>query len=194
MLSLAYSIDDDFSINGRVYTAHASFDVVLAIIDLLSDKRIHDYSKLIIAITNFFGEDTDLLELDPNDLMAVFNNVFSHYTKPKEKPKKFDDLGNEIPVIPEYDEDEKKSYSLKHDAEYIFASFVQAYNMDLVEQQGKLHWFKFQALLNGLPEDTIFKQIVSIRQWKKPSKNEKEETRMRKLQEIYALPQEREEG
>lgn len=90
--------------------------------------------------------------------------------------------------MPVYTKDKERFYSLKHDAEYIYASFMQAYGIDLIEQQGKLHWFKFQALLSGLPKDTKFCEIVSIRQWKKPNKNDTEAKQMAKLKDYYKLP------
>lgn len=188
MISLTYPNDDFFVINGKKYEARASFDIILAIIDCLSDKRLNDYTKLIICIQNFFGKDTDLVTLEPNELMSVFNNVFAYYTKGKEKPKKYDDLGNEIPEIEDYDEDVVQCYSLKQDANYIYGAFVQTYGIDLVESQGKLHWFKFQALLESLPDDTKFRQIIKIRQWK-PRKGDSTEYKrdMRKLQDFYSL-------
>nr|DAJ16445.1 MAG TPA: hypothetical protein [Siphoviridae sp. ct6ap5] len=61
--------------------------------------------------------------------------------------------------------------------------------MDLIEEQGKLHWKKFNALLSGLPDGTKFVEVMKIRAWK-PSKGDssQEKQRMRKLQEEYALP------
>ncbi len=46
---------------------------------------------------------------------------------------------------------------------------MQAYNIDLIEEQGKLHWKKFNALLSGLPDGTKFVEVMKIRAWK-PSK------------------------
>ena len=66
---------------------------------------------------------------------------------------------------------------------------MQAYQIDLIEEQGRLHWQKFNALLAGLPDGTKFVEVMKIRAWK-PQKGEdaKEKQRMRKLQEEYALP------
>ena len=87
------------------------------------------------------------------------------------------------------DYDDKPLFNIKYDGEYIFSSFMQAYNIDLIEQQGKLHWQKFNALLSGLPDGTKFVEVMKIRAWK-PSKGEssKEKQKMRELQEQYALP------
>lgn len=70
---------------------------------------------------------------------------------------------------------------------YIYASFRQI-GINLFEEQGKLSWEEFQALLESLPDDTVLAKIIQIRTWK-PSKGEstEEKARMKELQKKYAL-------
>ena len=84
--------------------------------------------------------------------------------------------------------DKEGVIDLEQDAEYLFASFMQAYKINLYEAQGELHWLEFKALLNGLPEDTIIKQIIHIRTWE-PGKDEPQEykEKMKKLQSYYRI-------
>src|SRR5690625_3825659 len=91
--------------------------------------------------------------------------------------------------MPKMTDDDEKAYDLVQDAEYIYASFMHTYHIDLFEQQGKLHWKKFKALLNGLGEDTIFSRIVGIRTADLPTGKgtSKERERLRKLKRKYAL-------
>src|SRR5690606_36784562 len=63
---------------------------------------------------------------------------------------------------------EKPPYDLEKDAEYIYASFMYDYGIDLFEQQAKLHWRKFKALLVGLSDDSMFKRVVAIRTMEVP--------------------------
>ena len=56
-----------------------------------------------------------------------------------------------------------KYYSFTQDAGAIYASFYEQYGMDLVDQEGKLHWDKFKALFAGLGPKTYFQRIVQIR-------------------------------
>jgi len=124
----------------------------------------------------------------------VFDQVYKTFILSEEtEAVKTDRLGNPMPS--KYKEDKENNYSLKHDANYIYASFFQAYGIDLIEQQGKLHWEKFQALLAGLPKDTKFKEVLEIRMWK-PFRgcSVDEKRQMKKLQEIYKLPEEGGEG
>ena len=81
-------------------------------------------------------------------------------------------------------------FSFTQDAPYIYAAFRQTYGINLLEERGKLHWWEFNALLQGLGEDTRFVQIVQIRQrpLPKPDKHNREEiARLVKLKHEYAL-------
>lgn len=188
MFSLYQKINDDVEIAGEKYPLNASFDVILKLIDLLKEKRLSDINKLKLSIMLLFGRESELSKLSIEAQSEAIRQVFDTYlsSSKSDKPVKRDLQGN---IMPELEEENKVLYSINYDAEYIYASFMQAYGLDLLEQQGKLHWFKFKALLSGLPEDTKFEQVMSIRSWKKPSNSKNaHETQMKKLQEIYALP------
>ncbi|MGV3084617.1 Gp15 family bacteriophage protein [Enterococcus dispar] len=193
MFSLYYKQNDFYEIEGTIYPVNASFDNILKLIDMTRDKSLATNYRVVLGIKMLFGKETNLIQAYPfQHLNDIFLDVFKIYVNQGKEPEIKKDLaGNPLP--PEFQKDKESSYSLKYDAEYIYASFMQAYGIDLVEEQGKLHWFKFQALLAGLPEDTKFRQVVSIRLWKKPSKSDTEESQMRELQEIYRLPDEESE-
>src|SRR5699024_8401357 len=99
--------------------------------------------------------------------------------------------GNPMPSI---SNDDKKAFDLSQDAEYVYASFMHAYQIDLFEMQGKLHWKKFKALINGLDEKTSFSRIVDIRTQELPKGKgmEKERARIRELKRKYALKEDTE--
>ena len=83
-----------------------------------------------------------------------------------------------------------KAFDFVQDSPLIYAAFMQAYGMDLVEQQGKLHWWKFQSLLNGLPSNTRFSEIVSIRMKPIPAPtkyNKEEREELMRLKAAYAI-------
>lgn len=84
----------------------------------------------------------------------------------------------------------QKAFDFVQDAELIYAAFRQAYNIDLYEQRGKLHWLHFLALLQGLPEDTRFREVVNIRlkPMPEPTKhNAEERARLMKAKQAVAL-------
>lgn len=150
------------------------------------NKRLRDYEKAEINVETLLGESFEGLEA-----IEIWNHIYKQFIEFKTKqPIEYDLKGNPMPVQENDDEDEKH-ISFEQDAEYIYASFMQAYKINLYEHQGKMHWFEFRALLNGLPSDTIMQRIIQIRMWK-PSKGETTEHKenMRKLQKLYALEDE----
>ena len=68
----------------------------------------------------------------------------------------------------------KQPYSFNDDSAVIFADFWNYYNIDL-SQEG-LHWWAFRSLLDGLPDESEFKQRIYYRtcDTKGLSKKEKE--------------------
>ena len=80
-----------------------------------------------------------------------------------------------------------------HDSGYIYAAFMQTYGIDLYKQADRLHWCRFLALFDGLPEDCLIKQIMGIRAQEIPAPNGHNQTEIQRLTELktlYALPTE----
>src|SRR5690625_7076940 len=76
----------------------------------------------------------------------LWNYVFSNFIEIENKqPIEYDRKGNPMPVV----NDHKKMIDFDKDAEYIFASFRQAYGMNLFYEQGSLYWNEFQSLLRS---------------------------------------------
>lgn len=191
MLDLSLPLDEYVMVTDRRFRLDLSFDNVLRLLDMVSDQSIHDVAKPFLGLKMLTGANlSQLITLEES--AELLKLIFDKYINVSGKDEKsYDLLGNELPnkVVKKGD----RQYSLKHDGEYIYASFMQAYGIDLFKEQGKLRWEKFNALLNGLPEDTKFMQVVKIRTWK-PSKGESSsyKSKMRELQNAYRLPDEAE--
>ena len=57
----------------------------------------------------------------------------------------------------------EKVLDFEQDAGYIRAAFLQAYNVDLEVEIGRLSWWKFSELLSGIPSNTKLAEIIDIR-------------------------------
>lgn len=55
----------------------------------------------------------------------------------------------------------KQAYSFSVDADVLYSDFLRYYNIDLTN--AKLHWWKFRALLGGLPTESTFKERIYYR-------------------------------
>ncbi|EAD1189290.1 hypothetical protein Q887_14385 [Listeria monocytogenes] len=188
MFLLSQPLVDAIEFEGKSYKLDLAFDNVLLVFELLEDDL-----NIIIQIENvlmlLLGEDFDFydnLEKSINIYQEVMENII---VKNSNVNVKRDLAGNPMP-----EPEQKKYYSLTEDAEYIYASFLYDYNIDLFDVQGELHWDKFNALLISLSEDSKFKQVVSIRQ-RKPDKNMTSEQKreLKEMQEAYALSKNQDE-
>lgn len=84
----------------------------------------------------------------------------------------------------------QKSMDFIQDGPLIYAAFMQAYGMDLQEQRGILHWWKFNALLRGLPSNTRLMEVVQIRTKPMPAPNRynaQERAELARLKQEFAL-------
>ena len=84
----------------------------------------------------------------------------------------------------------QKSMDFIQDGQLIYAAFMQADGIDLNDQRGKLHWWKFTALLRGLPSNTRFMEVVQIRTKPMPAPtkhNAQERAQLIRLKQEYAL-------
>ncbi|HGJ6621937.1 TPA: Gp15 family bacteriophage protein [Streptococcus pneumoniae] len=193
MFDISKKMDDKLILNNKEYQLLLSFDRVLWIFDMWSKGHIPVELKPKLALAKL-TDDVTFKDMDTRQALAIYADIFEKHiqvTRAIDEVDRYDIEGNVLPKKTKdaQDYDDKPLFNIKYDGEYIFSSFMQAYNIDLIEQQGKLHWQKFNALLSGLPDGTKFVEVMKIRAWK-PSKGEssKEKQKMRELQEQYALP------
>lgn len=189
-MNLAYPLDDTVEINGNKYLLNMAFDNILRLFDLLKDKEIDDTTKIEVGLLMLIDDKLDDYSIE--EKAEIFSQLFVHAVGKPKKKQLVDLDGNPMPEISEEDE---KVFDFVQDAEYIYASFMHTYGIDLFEQQGKLHWKKFKALLNGLSEDSIFSRVVGIRTAELPSGKgmQKERERLRKLKQKFALEEDDED-
>ena len=189
-MNLAYPLVDTVVIDEKTYELDMSFNNILILFDLLQDKTIDDVTKVKKGL--FLLIEDELEEYDIEERAKIFVEIFKNAVGESKKKQLVDLDGNPMPDI---SEDDKKAFDLAQDAEYIYASFMHTYGIDLFEMQGKLHWKKFKALLNGLSEDSIFSRVVGIRTAELPTGKgmAKERERLRKLKQKFALEEDDED-
>jgi len=125
------------------------------------------------------GQTIEVGYLFVNDHPARFNisDLFTFAFPASPLPRS---IGNQdqVPVI---------DYEL--DGDLIFAAFMGQYGIDLLTVED-LHWHKFLALLKGLNETTMMREVMGYRSYKKKSKND--EDQMERLRFAWQIDYEEE--
>lgn len=206
MLDLSRKLTDKLVIDDKEYALDLSFDNVLKLFEMMRDEDIPEYVKPHFAIRMLISKSLEgetreekakafndaFEDFSVEELSKVFKSVFEEHiglSNVKDNHVEYDLAGNPMKTTASDEPKEKAPYDIRFDGDYIYASFLQAYGIDLFDVQGKLHWKKFNALLSGLPEGTKFMEVVKIRKWKAQKGDSAEyKEEMRKLQKDYALP------
>lgn len=168
-------INEYIIFEGVKFPVFASFDVVLDIQHLYKEKDLSEYDKLHTALSMFSGNSRKFEQLSFEQQSKLMDQIYEEQVTTKPRPR----VGKQIRVV-DFDQD----------SEYIYASFLQDYGIDLIESQGKLHWKKFIALFQGLSEKTKIKQIMQIRSRDIPAPtkyNQEEIKNLTELKAYYAL-------
>lgn len=178
----------EIEFKGVMYPLDLSFDNVLDVLDVIGDKSLMVWEKLELALDLLVG-DTNLRFDEQAELWELI--LTNHIQLGKQQKTVYDLDGNPMPIATS--KNNEKNIDLAQDAKYIYASFRQI-GINLFQEQGKLSWEEFQALLESLPDDAILSRIVQIREWR-PSKGDskEEKERMKLLQAKYSLENESEE-
>ena len=183
MFAFNEKLETEIELDGTIYPLQLAFDNVMNVLELLGDVHLSDLEKVQVGLHRLLGV---IPELEVDALVRLFNAIVEHFIQGTQKEEDVDLNGDPMPVGAR-----TAVYDLKHDGAIIFASFKQAYGIDLVAEQGKLDWRLFKVYLRELPDETRFKQVVGIRMQKLPTGKHmaKERERIQKLKRIYALPE-----
>lgn len=192
MLDLSRKLTDKLVIDDEEYALDLSFDNILRLFEMWRDEDVPEFVKPHFGIRILTGE--TLEDFTVEEMSEVFNEVFEEHislSTVEDNHVEYDLAGNPMKTTASNGKQEQAPYDIRYDGDHIYASFLQAYGIDLFDVQGKLHWKKFNALLSGLPEGTKLMEVIKIRKWKAQKGDSAEyKEEMRRLQKDYALPYE----
>lgn len=169
--------------SNRIYThkgkfvVNPAFDIVLEIQKMYQEEEINDFEKADQALKMLVKNNWNLKLLDSVEKMLLLDEICKRHIIVKKRPQI---RKSALPVL-----------DFEEDGDYIYASFMQDYGIDLIDEQGRLPWKKFLFLFNGLSADTKIKQVMHIREMEIPEyngKNQKHRQEIMELKSYYALP------
>lgn len=169
--------------SNRIHTSHGwisvnpAFDIVLEIQKLYREEDLTDRDKVDQALFMLVKNKWNLRLFSPRERTDLLNQITERFINLKKRPQV---KKNPLPVL-----------DFEEDGDYIYASFMQDYHIDLIKEQGNLHWKEFMYLFNGLSSETKIKQVMRIRDMEVPAftgKNGKQIQEINELKSYYALP------
>ena len=169
--------DNQIITNRGKIIVNPAFDIVLETQKLYLEESLTDYEKAEQALRMLVRNRWNLRLYPLAEKVKLLEEIGKRYIETKKRPqiKK-----NPMPVL-----------DFEEDGDYIYASFMQDYQIDLIDEQGRLPWKKFLYLFNGLSSDTKIKQVMQIRSMEVPQyngKNAKQIQQINELKSYYALP------
>lgn len=151
---------------GRTWTLRLSFDNVLQMYSLLRDDVLFSSEKQELALM--------ILVKEHAPPAALLQHIFDEY----------------ISVTRKTETRELKCFDFLQDGAYLYASFLMDYGIDLTQERGRMHWWKFVALFQGLSEKTKMREVMRIRREKIPEPNKHNAEYIKNLialKQYYAL-------
>lgn len=157
-------------IDSLKYNINYDFRYGLLFEELMNDKNISDSEKFTLAVKLYLNN--QYVENYEEAITQIFNFYLCG-----EEPKKSTKKQNPV-------------FSFKEDAGLIFAAFKEVYNIDLVED--KIHWWKFRALFDALPDTCQFRKVVGYRAIEiRNDMSNSEKKFYKEMKKIYALEDKR---
>ena len=149
--SLSKKIEKTFpetlTVDGRVFAINPGFRVHLKIIRLLEDDSVFDLHKIGLIARWFFVDEY------PPDVLGALNMFFSQ-SHSRSANRSTEECTRDV--------DSGVDFCYEFDADVIYTSFLQAYQIDLLRVPF-LHWYDFQLRLVGLPSDSPFRLRLKLR-------------------------------
>ena len=167
-------------IKGKKYKINTDFRVAIECNRIAQDDTIGDFERALGIICTLYGE-------------QAIDDVENYETLLK-LAKKYLSCNKEIDDI----DNENIDMDFIEDMDYIEASFMSDYNIDLSNIQ--MHWWKFYKLINGLSNSEIgncciLNRVRNLRNYNtKDIKDLKQKQKIEKAKEQVALKKKKKEN
>lgn len=167
MLDLIKGLPFAIVVDGRSFPIKTDFRIWLRFGQISSHYKDMTDDELM-EVLDIFTE-----QRPSNDEMVQAMEELNKFNYCREvTPKKSSNGSADVPL------------SLDYDGSYIYAAFIQSYNINLMTDN--LHWHEFNALLRSLPNDTKLSEIMGFRCYQKNSTSI--ENQYRNAKKMWILP------
>lgn len=159
-------------INNMEYEINSDFRTSILFELLMQDDSIGEEERILMALQLYYP-------IIPDDMNLAIEKMLWFYRCGKDmKKSKGNSKGKSVTQI----------YSFEHDDDYIYAAFMDQYNIDLQDIE-YLHWWKFKAMFNSLKDGVKFVKIMEYRSVDLSKIKDKEQKAYyRRMKDLYKIP------
>ena len=167
-------------VNDKKYEINTDFRIAIECNRIAEDTSIGDFERALAIIYKLFGDEGI--------------NAQDDYERLLELAIKYLSCGKEVTG----GNNEEPDMDFVEDMDYIEASFMSDYNIDLTSVE--MHWWKFYKLINGLSNSEmgnccVLNRVRNLRNFDtKDIKDQKEKERIEKAKKQVALKKNKKEN
>lgn len=167
-------------VNDKKYKINTNFRIAIECNKIAEDTNIGDFERALAIIYKLFGDEGI--------------NAQDDYEKLLELAIKYLSCGKEVSGS----SNEEPDMDFIEDMDYIEASFMSDYGIDLLSEE--MHWWKFMKLMNGLSNSEmgnccVLNRVRNLRSFDtKDIKDQKEKERIEKAKKDVALKKNKKEN
>ena len=162
----------EVTIDNKEYKINSDFRTSILFELLMQDSSIREEDKVLMALQLYYPQ-------IPMNINGAIEKMIWFYRCGKDISKsKGNGKGKSVTQI----------YSFEYDDDYIYAAFMDQYNIDL-QDIDYLHWWKFKAMFKGLKEDNEIVKIMGYRSIDVSKIKDKEQKAYyKKMKDLYKIP------
>lgn len=166
------SYPEYIQVNDKKYKINTDFRIAIQCNSIIADESIGDFERTLAVIYKLFGEEA---LCDYDNYETIIQKAFTYLC-----------CGKDI-----RESNEEPDMDFEADMDYIEASFMSDYGIDL--SNTKMHWWKFYNLLNGLSDSElgnccVLNRIRNLRTYDTSKiKDSKEKNKIEKAQKQFSL-------
>lgn len=170
-------VPDSVEIDGIEYELHSDFRTSILFEMLMFDENVDDEEKVICALELYYP-------VCPKNIDEAIDKILWFYRGGKDV---------NLATSGGKGKSAKEVYNFEYDDEYIYAAFLDQYDIDLQDIE-YLHWWKFKAMFKALKEDNEISKIMSYRSMDISKIKDKEQREhYKKLKRMYEIPKSKNE-
>lgn len=174
MSIIGHGLPSAVDVGGRAVPINTSHHCGVRVGAILDDPTVADPVARSAVLGNYFGGLPAGADAD-----ALFEAAIRFYRR-----------GEDPPPQGKHKKPRSRVFDWEADANRLVADFQRFYGVDVTDQSLHIHWWRFMALLEGLPGDTsLTMQAISVRARDlSDCKSQEERQLLRAQKKAIALP------